>query len=339
MRRALITGITGQDGAYLSKFLLDKGYEVYGAFRRTSGLNLNGLKYLGVDDKVKYIPLELLEFTNIYRTIEKIQPDEIYNLGAQSFVALSFEEPIYTADVTALGTLRVLEAIRAVNPKIKFYQASSSEMFGKVQSIPQKEETLFYPRSPYAISKLFAHWITVNYRESYGIFACSGILFNHESPLRGHEFVTRKITRSVAQVKLGLKNELKLGNLDAKRDWGYAPEYVEAMWLMLQHKEPDDYVVATGETHSVREFVGQAFKHIGIDIVWEGEGIKEKGIDRKRGKVFVEISPEFFRPAEVNILLGDSSKIRERLGWQPRTKFEDIVGIMVGADIKELEKR
>jgi GDPmannose 4,6-dehydratase len=337
MRRALITGITGQDGAYLSKFLLDKGYEVYGAFRRTSGLNLNGLKYLGVDDKVKYIPLELLEFTNIYRAIEKIQPDEIYNLGAQSFVALSFEEPIYTADVTALGSLRVLEAIRAVNPKIKFYQASSSEMFGKVQSMPQKEETPFYPRSPYALSKVFAHWITVNYRESYGIFACSGILFNHESPLRGNEFVTRKITRSVAQVKLGLKNELKLGNLDAKRDWGYAPEYVEAMWLMLQHKEPDNYVVATGQTHSVREFVERAFKHIGIDIVWEGETTEERGIDKKTGKVLVEVSPEFFRPAEVNILLGDSSKIRERLGWQPRTKFEDLVPIMVEADIRRLQ--
>jgi GDPmannose 4,6-dehydratase len=212
-------------------------------------------------------------------------------------------------------------------------------MFGKVQSNPQKEETPFYPRSPYAVSKLFAHWITVNYRESYGIFACSGILFNHESPLRGHEFVTRKITRSVAQVKLGLKNELKLGNLEAKRDWGYAPEYVEAMWLMLQHKEPDDYVVATGETHSVREFVELAFKHIGIDLIWEGKGIKEKGTDKKTGKILVEISPEFFRPAEVNILLGDSSKIRDRLGWQTRTKFEDIVGIMVGADIKELERR
>jgi GDPmannose 4,6-dehydratase len=337
MRRALITGITGQDGAYLSKFLLDKGYEVYGAFRRTSGLNLNGLKYLGVDDKVKYIPLELLEFTNIYRAIEKIQPDEIYNLGAQSFVALSFEEPIFTADVTALGPLRVLEAIRAINPKIRFYQASSSEMFGKVQSMPQKEETPFYPRSPYALSKVFGHWVTVNYRESYGIFACSGILFNHESPLRGHEFVTRKITRSVAQVKLGLKTELKLGNLDAKRDWGYAPEYVEAMWLMLQHKSPDDYVVATGETHSIREFVERAFKHIGIDIVWEGETTEEKGIDKKTGKVLVEVSPEFFRPAEVNILLGDSSKIRERLGWQPRTKFEDLVPIMVEADIRRLQ--
>jgi GDPmannose 4,6-dehydratase len=338
MKKALITGITGQDGAYLSKLLLDKGYEVYGAFRRTSGLNLNGLKYLRVDDKVKYLPLELLEFTNIYRAIGKIQPDEIYNLGAQSFVGLSFEEPIYTADVTALGSLRVLEAIRAVNPKIKFYQASSSEMFGKVQSIPQKEKTSFYPRSPYAVSKLFSHWITVNYRESYGIFACSGILFNHESPLRGLEFVTRKITYSVAQMKLGLKTELKLGNIDAKRDWGYAPEYVEAMWLMLQQTEPDDYVVATDETHSVREFVEQAFQHVGFDILWEGEGVKEKGIDKKTGKTLVEISPEFFRPTEVDILKGDYSKAKEKLGWQPRTKFGDLVKIMIEADIKRVEK-
>jgi len=338
MKKALITGITGQDGAYLSKLLLDKGYEVYGAFRRTSGLNLNGLKYLRVDDKVKYLPLELLEFTNIYRAIEKIQPDEIYNLGAQSFVSLSFEEPIYTADVTALGSLRVLEAIRAVNPKIKFYQASSSEMFGKVQSIPQKEKTSFYPRSPYAVSKLFSHWITVNYRESYGIFACSGILFNHESPLRGLEFVTRKITYSVAQMKLGLKTELKLGNIDAKRDWGYALEYVEAMWLMLQQTEPDDYVVATDETHSVREFAEQAFQHVGFDILWEGEGVKEKGIDKKTGKTLVEISPEFFRPTEVDILKGDYSKAKEKLGWQPRTKFGDLVEIMIEADIKRVEK-
>jgi GDPmannose 4,6-dehydratase len=338
MKKALITGITGQDGAYLSKLLVDKGYEVYGAFRRTAGLNLNGLKYLGVDDKINYLPLELLEFTNIYRAIEKIQPDEIYNLGAQSFVALSFEEPIYTADVTALGALRVLEAIRAVNPKIKFYQASSSEMFGKAQAMPQNEKTPFYPRSPYAASKLFAHWTTVNYRESYGIFACSGILFNHESPLRGIEFVTRKITHSVARMRLGLACELKLGNLDAKRDWGYAPEYVEAMWLMLQQKEPDDYVVATGETHSVREFVEQAFKYIGVDILWEGEGIKEKGIDKKTGGTLVEVSSEFCRPAEVDILKGDYSQAREKLGWQPRTKFQDLVGIMVDADIKRVAR-
>jgi len=338
MNKALIIGITGQDGAYLTKFLLDKDYKVYGAFRRTSDLNLNGLKYLGVDDKVNYLPLELLEFTNIYRAIEKIQPDEIYNLGAQSFVALSFEEPLFTADVTALGPLRVLEAIRDVKPNTKFYQASSSEMFGKAQAIPQNEKTPFYPRSPYAASKLFGHWITVNYRESYGIFACSGILFNHESPLRGLEFVTRKITYSVARIKLGLKSELKLGNLDSKRDWGYAPEYVEAMWLMLQHTDPDDYVVATGETHSIREFVEHAFRYAGFDIVWKGKGMEEKGLDKKTGKTLIEISPEFFRPAEVDILQGDYSKARENLGWQPRTKFQNLAGIMVEADIKRIEK-
>jgi len=338
MKKALITGITGQDGAYLTKFLLDKGYEVYGAFRRTPDLNLNGLKYVGVDDKVNYLPLELLEFTNIYRALEKIQPDEIYNLGAQSFVALSFEEPLFTVDVTALGPLRVLEAIRAVNPSIKFYQASSSEMFGKAQAIPQNEKTPFYPRSPYAASKVFGHCITVNYRESYGIFACSGILFNHESPLRGLEFVTRKITYSIARIKLGLTAELKLGNLDSKRDWGYAPEYVEAMWLMLQHKEPDDYVVATGETHSIREFVEHAFRYAGFDIAWEGKGMEEKGLDKKTGKTLLEISPEFFRPAEVDILQGDYSKAREKLGWRPKTNFEDLAGIMVEADIKRIEK-
>ena len=337
MKKALITGITGQDGAYLTKLLLEKGYEVYGGFRRTAGLNISGLKYLGVDDKVKYLPLELLEFTNIYRAIEKIQPDEIYNLGAQSFVALSFEEPIYTADVTALGSLRVLEAIRAVKDKIRFYQASSSEMFGKAQAMPQNEKTPFYPRSPYAASKLFSHWITVNYRESYGIFACSGILFNHESPLRGLEFVTRKITYSVALMKLGLNSELKLGNLDSKRDWGYAPEYVEAMWLMLQQKEPDDYIVATGKTHSVRDFTELAFKYAGFDIVWEGKGTGEKGIDKKTGRTLVEVSSEFFRPAEVDILTGDYSKVKGRLGWQPKTKFEDLVGIMVEADIRRVE--
>jgi GDPmannose 4,6-dehydratase len=268
MKKALVTGITGQDGAYLAKALLDQGYEVYGAFRRTSELYLERLKFLGVAEKVNFIPLELLEFTNIYRTIEKIQPDEIYNLASQSFVPLSFEEPIYTADVTGLGTLRVLEAIRSINPKIKFYQASSSEMFGKVQAMPQNEKTPFYPRSPYAVSKLFAHGITVNYRESYGIFACSGILFNHESPLRGLEFVTRKITHSVARIKLGLQDKLMLGCLDSQRDWGFAGEYTEAMWMMLQQGKPDDYVIATGETHSVREFVEVAFDKVEIAIKW-----------------------------------------------------------------------
>jgi len=338
VKKALITGITGQDGAYLTKLLIDKDYKVYGAFRRTSDMHLNKLRFLGVDDKVSYVPLELHEFTNIYKTIEEIQPDEIYNLGAQSFVAVSFEIPVYTADVTALGALRVLEAIRKINPQIKFYQASSSEMFGKAQSIPQNEKTPFYPRSPYAVSKLFAHWITVNYRESYGIFACSGILFNHESPLRGLEFVTRKITHSVARIKLGIQNDLRIGNLDSKRDWGYAPEYVEAIWLMLQQPEPDDYVIATGETHSVREFMEIAFKNVGIDIEWSGKGIDEKGIDKKSGKTLVIVDPKFFRPAEVDSLLGEYSKAKRKLGWSPKTTFKDLVRIMVEHDLMLVQK-
>lgn len=339
MKKALITGITGQDGAYLSKLLLDNGYEVYGTFRRTSDLNLNRLRYLGVDEKINFVPVELLEFTNIYKVIEKIQPDEIYNLGAQSFVALSFEEPIFTADVTALGPLRILEAIRAVNPTIKFYQASSSEMFGKVQAVPQDEKTPFYPRSPYSVAKLAAHWMTVNYREAYKLFACSGILFNHESPLRGLEFVTRKITLGVARIKHGLQDKLMLGNLNSKRDWGYAPEYVEAMWLMLQQPEPDDYVVATGESHAIREFVENAFQAIGVDIVWNGADVNEKGVDRKRGNVLIEVSPEFFRPAEVDALIGNPKKAMEKLGWKPKTKFQDLVRIMVEADLNRIDIR
>jgi GDPmannose 4,6-dehydratase len=338
MKKALITGITGQDGPYLSKLLLERGYEVYGAFRRTAGLNLTGLRFLGVNNRINFIPLELLEFTNLYRTIEKIQPDEIYNLGAQSFVALSFEEPIFTADVTAIGPLRILEAIRAINPKIKFYQASSSEIFGKVQASPQSEKTPFYPRSPYSVSKLFAHWITVNYRESYNMFTCSGILFNHESPLRGLEFVTRKITHSVARIKLGLQDELRLGNLDSKRDWGYAPEYVEAMWLMLQQDKPDDYVIATGETHGVREFVEAAFNKVGIDVEWLGKGVDEIGRDKASGKTLIRIDPQFFRPAEVDMLIGDYSKAKKKLGWSPKTTFKELVGIMVEHDLKLAEK-
>lgn len=337
-KKAFITGITGQDGAYLSKLLLEKGYRVYGAFRRTSDLHVNRLKFLGIDDQIEFLPLELLEFTNIHRAIEKVKPDEIYNLGAQSFVALSFEEPVFTADVTALGPLRVLEAIRAVNPKIKFYQASSSEMFGKVRETPQNEKTPFYPRSPYAASKLFAHWMSINYRESYGMFACSGILFNHESPLRGLEFVTRKITTTVAKIKHGVKDCLMLGNLDAKRDWGYAPEYVEAMWLMLKHSEPDDYVIATGEPHSVREFVEAAFSEAGMNIEWSGKGIKEKGIDKKTGKTLVKIDPQFFRPVEVDILKGDYSKAKAKLGWSPKTTFRELVSIMVRHDLNLISK-
>ena len=332
----MITGITGQDGAYLSKLLLEKGYKVFGAFRRTSDLHLNRLKYLGIDEEIQYLPLELLEFTNIYKAIDKYQPDEFYNLGAQSFVALSFEEPIFTADVTGLGPLRVLEAIRAINPRIRFYQASSSEMFGEVQKIPQDEKTPFYPRSPYSVAKLAAHWMTVNYRESYGMFACSGILFNHESPLRGMEFVTRKITFAVARIRHGLQEKLVLGNLNSQRDWGYAPEYVEAMWLMLHQSKPDDYVVATGETHTIREFIEAAFSAIGEKIIWEGKDSDEKGIDSKSGKVRVEVSSEFYRPAEVNLLIGNPQKAKETLGWQPRTKFKDLVQIMVEADLKRV---
>jgi GDPmannose 4,6-dehydratase len=338
MKKALVTGITGQDGAYLSKFLIEKGYKVYGAFRRTADLHIDKLSFLGVDDKIDFVPLELLEFTNVYRTIERVQPDEIYNLGAQSFVALSFEEPTYTADVTAIGPLRVLEAIRAINPKIKFYQASSSEMFGRVKATPQNENTPFYPRSPYAVSKLFGHWITVNYRESYDIFACSGILFNHESPLRGLEFVTRKITYSVAQIKLGLQDKLVLGNLDSKRDWGYTPEYVEAMWLMLQQEKADDYVIATGETHSVREFVETAFERVGINIEWSGKGMDERGTDGKTGKTLVTVAPQFFRPADVASLTGDYSKAKEKLGWFPKTSFKELVAIMVDHDLMLVEK-
>ena len=337
--RALITGITGQDGAYLAKLLLGKGYEVYGTFRRTSELHLERLKYLGIEDKVRLVPLELLEFTNIYRAIEQIRPDEIYNLGAQSFVGLSFEVPVFTADVTALGPLRLLEAARTINPKIKFYQASSSEMFGKAQSSPQNESTPFYPRSPYAASKLFAHWMAVNYRESYGMFVCSGILFNHESPLRGLEFVTRKISSAVARIKHGLQTELKIGNLESSRDWGYAPEYVEAMHLMLQQAVPSDYVVATGETHTVREFVALAFKKVGIDITWAGHGIDEVGMDVSNGKTRVRIDPQFFRPAEVDYLIGDYAKARNDLGWSPRTSFEELVEIMVEHDLSVAAKK
>lgn len=338
MKRALITGIRGQDGAYLSKLLLEKGYEVYGADRRSGDSGFWRLKEQGIEGEVKIRYMDLLELTNIMREIEKIKPDEVYNLAAQSFVQASFEQPILTADIDAMGVLRLLEALRTTKPDTKFYQASTSEMFGRVQAIPQNEKTPFYPRSPYGVSKLFGHWITVNYRESYKMFACSGILFNHESPLRGLEFVTRKLTYGIAKIKHGLQDKILIGNLDSKRDWGYAPEYVEAMWLMLQQSEPDDYVIATGETHSVREFVEFAFKYAGFDIVWEGKGVEERGIDKKTGKTLVEVSPEFFRPAEVDVLIGDCSKAKEKLGWQPRTRFADLVMLMVEADIKRVEE-
>ncbi|WP_297445482.1 GDP-mannose 4,6-dehydratase, partial [Desulfurobacterium sp.] len=280
--------------------------------------------------------MDLLELTNVMRVIEKVMPDEVYNLAAQSFVGVSFEQPILTSEVDAIGVLRLLEAIRTIKPDAKFYQASTSEMFGKVQEVPQTENTPFYPRSPYGVAKLFGHWITVNYRESFGIFACSGILFNHESPLRGLEFVTRKITYSLARIKYGLQDKLILGNLDAKRDWGYAPEYVEGMWLMLQQDEPDDYVLATGETHSVREFVEKAAELAGFNIVWEGEGVGARGIDRKSGRVIVEVSPRFYRPAEVDLLIGNPEKAKKKLGWVPKVKFDDLVAIMMEVDLRRI---
>lgn len=318
-KKALITGITGQDGAYLSGFLLKKGYHVYGAFRRTSIVNLERIESLGIKNQIEFISMDLTDQGNIIKALQKICPDEIYNLAAQSFVAVSFEQPVTTGEITGLGVTNLLEAIRIINPEIKFYQASTSEMFGKVQAVPQNEKTPFYPRSPYAIAKLYAHWMTVNYREAYGMFTCSGILFNHESPLRGLEFVTRKITNTVARIKLGLERELRLGNLEAKRDWGYAPEYVEAMWLMLQHDKPDDYVIATGETHSVKEFVEEAFSHVGLD--WQD---------------YVVVDPSFYRPAEVEFLMGDPSKAKEKLGWQPKTTFKELVKLMVEADIERV---
>lgn len=338
MKKALITGIRGQDGAYLSRLLLEKGYEVYGADRRSGDSGFWRLKELGIEKDVKILYMDLLELTNIMREIERIKPDEVYNLAAQSFVKASFEQPILTADIDAIGVLRILEAIRVIKPDVRFYQASTSEMFGMVQAVPQDERTPFYPRSPYGVSKLFGHWITVNYRESYNMFACSGILFNHESPLRGLEFVTRKLTYSIARIKHGLEDKVAVGNLDSKRDWGYAGEYVEGMWLMLQQSQADDYVLATGETHPVREFVELAFKYAGFDIVWKGEGIKERGRDKKTGRILVEVSEEFFRPAEVDILIGDYSRAKEKLGWQPKTKFEDLVRMMVDADIKRISR-
>jgi GDPmannose 4,6-dehydratase len=333
---ALITGIRGQDGAYLAKLLLEKGYEVYGADRRSGEGGFWRLKELGIEKDVKVVYMDLLEFTNIFRTIEKIKPDEIYNLAAQSFVAASFEQPILTSDINSLGTLRLLEVIRTVKPDTKFYQASTSEMFGKVKTLPLNEDSYFYPRSPYAISKLFAHWITVNYREAYNIFACSGILFNHESPLRGTEFITRKVSLAVARIKYGKQDKLVVGNLDAKRDWGYAPEYVYGMYLMLQNDKPEDFVLATGEAHSVREFIEEAFRVAGFEIYWEGKGLEEKGRDAKTGKVLVEVSSEFYRPAEVDVLVGDYSKAKRILGWEPKTTFKELVRIMVEEDMRRV---
>ncbi len=345
MKRALITGITGQDGAYLAEFLLNKGYEVHGIKRRASLFNTARVDHLYKDPHEKDVRFfmhygDLTDATNLIRVIQEVQPAEIYNLAAQSHVKVSFETPEYTANTDALGTLRLLEAIRILKleDKTRFYQASSSEMYGRVQEFPQTETTPFYPRSPYGAAKVYSYWITVNYREAYGIFACNGILFNHESPIRGETFVTRKITRGLARIKLGLQECLYLGNLDAKRDWGHARDFVETQWLMLQQPEPDDYVIATGEQHSVREFVELASQELGISIRWENRGVEEKGIDENNGKVIVAIDPRYFRPTEVDTLIGDASKAREKLGWKPRSGFKELVVEMVTADLKEAER-
>jgi len=345
-KTALITGITGQDGAYLAEFLLKKGYQVHGIKRRSSSFNTDRIDHLYTDQhdvaaNAPHLTLhygDLADSMSLVRIIQQTQPDEIYNLGAQSHVAVSFETPEYTADTVGLGALRILEAIRisGLEKKTRYYQASTSELYGKVQDIPQTEVTPFYPRSPYAAAKLYAYWITINYREAYGIYACNGILFNHESPIRGETFVTRKITRALARIKLGLQECLYLGNLDAKRDWGHAKDYVEMQWLMLQQDQPEDYTISTGEQHTVREFVEVAAKELGIDIKWQGNGVNEKG--RWQDKVIVSVDPRYFRPTEVETLLGDSTKAKERLGWSPKITFKDLVKEMVEADLKEAKR-
>jgi len=344
MKKALITGITGQDGSYLTELLLKKGYEVHGIIRRSSSFNTFRIDHLYKDESILNKSLflhygDLTDSSNLNRLVEKIQPDEIYNLGAQSHVQVSFELPEYTAEVDGVGTLRFLDAIRETGIKTKFYQASTSELYGKVQEIPQTEQTPFYPRSPYGVAKLYAYWIVVNYREAYDIFACNGILFNHESERRGKTFVTRKISVAVSKIILGLQDSLSIGNLDAKRDWGYAPEYCEGMWRMLQAEKPDDYVMATGETHAVREFIEESFDVLGEEIIWEGEGIDEKGILKSSGQMVVNINPRYFRPTEVDLLIGDSSKAKTNLGWVPKVTFAELVKIMVTADYNKQKVR
>ena len=341
---ALITGITGQDGSYLAEFLLEKGYIVHGIKRRASLFNTDRIDHLYQDRHEKDVRLflhhgDLTDSTSLIRIIQEVQPDEIYNLAAQSHVAVSFEEPEYTANSDGLGALRILEAIRilGLEKKTRFYQASTSELYGLVQEIPQKETTPFYPRSPYAVAKLYAYWITVNYREAYGLFACNGILFNHESPVRGETFVTRKITRALARIKLGLQDTLYLGNMDAKRDWGHAKDYIEMQWLMLQQETPEDFVIATGVQYSVRDFVNVAAKELGIEIRWEGQGVEEKGFET-HGKCIVAVDPRYFRPTEVETLLGDPTKAKEKLGWTPKTTFYELVAEMVCEDLKSAER-
>ncbi|WP_211904903.1 GDP-mannose 4,6-dehydratase [Xanthomonas maliensis] len=339
MKSAVITGISGQDGAYLAQLLLEKGYRVFGTYRRTSSVNFWRIEELGIDKhpNLHLVEHDLQDIGSTVRLLQASQATEVYNLAAQSFVGVSFDQPVLTAQITAVGALNMLEAIRAVNPAIRFYQASTSEMFGLVQEVPQTERTPFYPRSPYGVAKLYAHWITVNYRESYGLFGSSGILFNHESPLRGREFVTRKITDSVAKIKLGKLDILELGNLDAKRDWGFAKEYVEGMWRILQADEPDTYVLATNRTETVRDFVTMAFKAIDVELNWSGAGLEETGLCAKSGKLLVKINPKFHRPAEVDLLIGDSGKARRELGWEAKTSLEELCEMMVKADLRRNE--
>lgn len=333
---SIITGITGQDGAYLAQLLLEKGYTVYGTYRRTSSVNFWRLEELGIDKhpQLHLVEYDLTDLSSSIRLLQTTGATEVYNLAAQSFVGVSFDQPVTTAEITGIGPLNLLEAIRIVNPKIRFYQASTSEMFGKVQAIPQVEDTPFYPRSPYGVAKLYAHWMTINYRESYNIFGCSGILFNHESPLRGREFVTRKITDSVAKIKLGKLDVLELGNLDAKRDWGFAKEYVEGMWRMLQADEPDTYVLATNRTETVRDFVSMAFKAAGYTLRFEGKDENEVGLDTASGKVLVRVNPKFYRPAEVELLIGNPLKAKEKLGWEPKMTLEELCQMMVDEDLR-----
>jgi GDPmannose 4,6-dehydratase len=342
-KKALITGITGQDGSYLAELLLEKGYEVHGLIRRSSSINTERIDHLYYNSPNRDIKMfthygDVTDSSNLNRLLEKIQPDEIYNLAAQSHVKVSFDVPEYTAEVDAVGTLRFLDAIKETGIRTKFYQASTSELYGKVQEVPQTEKTPFYPRSPYAVAKLYGYWIIINYREAYNIFACNGILFNHESPRRGETFVTRKITIAAAKIKAGLQNKLYLGNLDSLRDWGYAPDYVEGMWRILQHDKPEDFVLATNEMHTVREFTELTFKELDIEIEWEGKGIIEKGRERKTGNVIVEVDPSYFRPTEVEQLLGDYSKAKSLLGWEPKIKFKELVSIMAKADWEKYGK-
>jgi len=336
MKTAIITGITGQDGAYLAELLINKGYKVIGTYRRTSSVNFWRLKYVGVfgHENLALTEYDLTDLSSSLRLIQNFQPDEVYNLAAQSFVSVSFEQPITTAEITGIGPVNLLEAIRIINPKVKFYQASTSEMFGKVQQMPQTEDTPFYPRSPYGVAKLYAHWMTINYRESYDIFGTSGILFNHESPLRGQEFVTRKITDTVAKIVHGQANELRLGNMNAKRDWGYAKDYVEGMWAMMQVDVPDTYVLATNRTETVRSFVEMAFKAVDIEIAWKGQDENEVGFDAKTNDKLVVVDKEFYRPAEVDLLIGDAEKAKSNFGWEAKTKLEELCALMVNADLK-----